>query len=350
MKSARRAFRFMAFAAVAAGAPSLGCVSARAQALEPVTIASTRTMTDLPFFIAQSRGYFRDEGLEVKTVDFDSGARMMPALATGEIDAATGGPSAGLYNAIGRGIALRIVSDKSATPPGRHSQTLLARKAIADAGRLNPLSGIKGLKIASAASGSSAMGTLNRLLAMAGLKHDDVERVYLGVPQQIAALQNGAIDIGMPTEPVGSEILRRGYAVKFMTDDQVYPGHQVAVMFYSDKFRLQRRPVALAFMRAYLRAVRVENASIVDGRLAGPDGAEFIDLIAANTAVNDRALLASVTMSAVSGDGQPNVASLREDFEVFRAEGLLEGDPRFEDALDLSIATEAARQLDARGK
>jgi NitT/TauT family transport system substrate-binding protein len=321
-------------------------IAPAAFALDQVTVGTTFSITDLPFFIGTSRGYWRDAGLDVKFVNFDSAARMIAPLASGDLDAAAGGPSAGLYNAIARNIGIRIVADKSATPPGRHSQTLLVRKALIDSGRVKTLADLKGLKIATAAPGSSAIGTLNRIYKLTGMAPTDIERVYLGFPQQIVALQNGAADVAFPTEPFASEAVRRGYAVPFMTDDQIYPGHQISVMIYSDRFRTQRTEVAMRFMRAYLRSVRAQNASIVDGHLAGRDAEEFVSLIAENTPVKDKAFIRAINLSYADDNGRVNVDSLKEDFGVFRAEGLIEGKISVDDALDPSFTQAAVTTLD----
>ena len=323
------------------GAMLLG--GGHARAADPVHLGTTNAITDLPFFIAQARGYFRDENLAVEFITFDSAAKMIAPLASGDLDVAAGGPSAGLYNSIARHIGVRIVADKTSTPPGRPSQTLLVRRSLIDSGRVKGLADLKGLKVASAAPGSSAMGTLNRIYRMTGLAPADIERIYLGFPQQIAALQNGAVDVAFPTEPFASEAVRKGFAAAFMTDDQIYPGHQIAVLIYADRFRLQQRDVALRFMRAYLRGVRAQNAAIVDGHLAGPDSEEFISLIAAETPVKDTNLLRSMRLSATDSQGRLNVESLAEDLDVFRAEGLIEGSINVGEAIDQSFAEEASR-------
>ena len=335
----------LAMARLACAAAWLACAAAPLRAADSVQVGTTLSITDLPFFIAESRGYFAQENLTVSLVNFDSAARMIAPLASGDLDVAAGGPSAALYNSIARNIGLRIVADRSSTPSGRPGQTLMVRKALVESGRVKVLADLKGLKMSTAAPGSSAMGTMNRLYKLAGLTPSDIERVYLGFPQQIVALQNGAIDVALPTEPFVSEALRQGYAAPFMTDDQIYPGHQIAVLIYADRFRLQRRDVALRFMRAYLRGVRAQNASIVDARLTGPDGEEFISLITARTAVKDRDMLRNMRLSNNDGNGAVNVASLEEDFEVFRAEGLLEGKITLQDALDPSFAREAVAAL-----
>ncbi len=316
-----------------------------ARALDTVNVGSTVSISDLSFFIAETRGYFAAEGLDVKFVDFDSAARMIAPLASGELDVASGGPSAGLYNAIARGVAVRIVADKTSTAPGRHSQTLLVRKPLMESGRVKTLADLKGLRVANAAPGSSSMGTLNRIYKMTGLSSSDIERVYLGFPQQIAALQNGAVDAGFPTEPFAANALRQGFATALTTDDAIYPWHEIAVIIFSDRFRTRRRDVAVRFMRAYLRGARDLSASIVDGRMAGPGAEEFIGLVVDKTPVKDRDLLRGLNMSATDPDGRLIIDSLKEDFEVFRAEGLIEGKVDVDQAIDTSIARDAVATL-----
>ena len=321
-----------------------------ARALESVTVGATSSITDLPFFIAEKRGYFTAEGLDVKFVNFDSAARMIAPLASGDLDVASGGPSAALYNAIARGVGVRIVADRTTAAPGRYSQILLVRKALVDSGRVKTIADLKGLRLANAAPGSSAMGTLNRLYKMAGLKEGDIEKVYMSFPQQIIALENGATDLAMPTEPYASEATRRGFAVPLITDDKIYPGHQIAVMIFSDAFRAKRGNVGVAFIRAYIRAVRDQNAALVNGRLAGPGAEEFISLIAENTSVKDKAFLRTLTLSNADNDGKLNMDSLKEDFEVFRAAGLIEGKISVDEAVDSSFTTRASAALAAGAK
>ena len=330
-------------------APAIGlallALAAPAHALDKITVGSTVSITDLSFFIADHRGYFKDEGLDVQFVDFDSAARMIAPLASGELDVASGGPSASLYNAIARGIGVRIVADKTSTAPGRHSQSLLVRTPLMDSGRVKTLADLKGLRVANAAPGSSSMGTLDRIYKQTGLKSTDIDRVYMGFPQQVLALQGGSVDAAFPTEPFASAALRDGYARQLTTDDVIYPYHEIAVIIFSDAFRLQRRDVATRFLRAYLRGVRAQNAAIANGSLSGPGAEEFVDLVAQRTSIKDRAMLRSLNLSTTDPDGKLNVDSLREDYEVFKKEGLIEGAVGVDRAVDQSLARDAAASL-----
>src|SRR5437763_12756621 len=84
---------------------------ARAQ-VETVTVGITNAATDAGFFIADKKGYFRAEGIEIKTTAFASAAGMIAPLGRAQLDVGGGTVAAGLYNAVEHGIQLRVVADK----------------------------------------------------------------------------------------------------------------------------------------------------------------------------------------------------------------------------------------------
>ncbi|TMG99217.1 MAG: ABC transporter substrate-binding protein, partial [Betaproteobacteria bacterium] len=100
-----------------------------------VRVGIVNASSDVGFFVADKKGYFRQEGISVSFTEFDSGARMVAPLGTGQLDVGAGSVSAGLYNAVARGIDIKIVADKGSTPPGYGFQPLLVRKDLVDSGR-----------------------------------------------------------------------------------------------------------------------------------------------------------------------------------------------------------------------
>ena len=322
-----------------------------ARALDKVNVGFANSATDIGLFIAHKRGYFAREGIEANFISFDSAARMIAPFASGELDVGGGGPSAGLYNAIARGIDIRIVADKNSTPPGRPGQYLLVRKDLIDSGRYKALADLRGMRIAGTAPGGSATTTLYKLLELAKLRISDVERVYLGFPQQAVALENKAIDAALPSEPSASIAVEKGAAVKVMGDDEMYPYHQIAVILYSGHFAKGRPDVARRFMRAYLRGLRDYNDALTDGRLTGPAGEAAIAILTEFGPIKDPKIYRGISMHAAHPDGALNVPSLAEDLEIFRAEGLIEGKVSVDQAVDLSFRDMAERELGPyRGK
>jgi NitT/TauT family transport system substrate-binding protein len=58
-------------------------------------VGIVNAVSDAGFFIAEKRGYFRQEGLEVTFTSFNSAARMIAPLGDGHLDVGGGTVSAG---------------------------------------------------------------------------------------------------------------------------------------------------------------------------------------------------------------------------------------------------------------
>src|SRR5436309_15895512 len=119
-----------------------------AQAEENISIGITSAATDVGFFIAEKKGYFRAEGIEVKTIPFASAAGMIAPLGRGQLDVGGGTVAAGLYNAVEQGVLLRVVADKGSVTDKLEYSTLVIRKDVVDGGRYKTLSDLKGMTIA----------------------------------------------------------------------------------------------------------------------------------------------------------------------------------------------------------
>ena len=336
----RRQFVTSLGAAIAA-APLL----ARSAEAINVRVGIAQASSDVGLYLAQRKGYFKAEGLNVSFVPFDSGARMVAPLGAGQLDVGAGSAAAGLYNAVARGIAIKIVADKGSTPPGYGFQPLLVRKDLVDSGRYKSLKDLKGMKIAGSAPGSASTSTLNQALRKAGLKYSDVERVFLAFPQHVVALQNKAVDASMTTEPSATRAVQSGAAVKVMGDDEIYPNHQLAVILYGGNFIKDQPDAARRFMRAYLRAVRDYNDALSNGKIAGANAEEVIAALTEYTPIKDPALYRSITPQGCNPDGKLNEASLKTDLEFFKEQGEVKDNVTVEQAVDHSFVEAALKDL-----
>ena len=323
------------------------CLAGSAQAADQVkvTIGVTNSATDVGFFIAHKKGYFADENIDAQFITFDSAAKMIAPFASGDLDVGAGGTSAGLYNAVARGIDVRMGADKNSTPPGRSSQKLLIRKDLVDSGRYKQLSDIKGMKIATSAPGSAAMGSVKKILDKAGLKFGDLDEAYMSFSQQVIALQNKAVDLAFPAEPQANDAIRNG-AVKLVSDDEIYPNHQISAVIYGGQFA-KKGDLPVRFLRAYIRGVRDFNDSLKDGVFNGPKGDEVVAVLTQYSLIKDPAVHRSFVQSNIRPDGHLDMASLAEDLEIFRSAGLVEGKVEVKNAVDESFLDAALKTLPA---
>ena len=338
---------------LARAAASLASASAlrpgRAQAQTPtpdtVSVGIVHSTSETPLFIADKLGYFRDENIVVNFVGFDAAARMIPSLGAGQLDVATGAPSAGLYNAIARGIEMKIVADKGSTPKGYGYAPILVRRALVDSGRYKTLKDLKGMRVAESAPGTAQALIIARALGSVGLAYSDVEHVYLGFPEHQVAFANGSIDASVTVEPTATLTIRAGSAIRAIGDDVVYPNQELAVILYGGNFIKKSPALGLRFMRAYIRGSRFYNDALRAGKLAGPTARDVIAIIAEYTPVKTAELITAMTPNGNDPNGRLNVASLAADLRFFREQGLIEGSVIIDRAVDTSFVDRAIRTL-----
>src|SRR3979490_933942 len=99
--------------AVSAGllaAPALIAGWRRAAAAEPVAAGIVNTLSDVGFFVADAKGYFAEEGLDVKLTSFRAAGAMMAPLGSGDLDVGAGSVTAGIFNANERAIPTRLAA------------------------------------------------------------------------------------------------------------------------------------------------------------------------------------------------------------------------------------------------
>src|SRR5713226_3688931 len=113
----------------------LDLIAAVPAAAQAITVGATSRTSGAPIYLADKKGYFRAEGLEVKVANFRSAADMVAPLGAGQIEAGAGSASARLYNAVARGIRIKIVADKASSPPGYGGTKILVRKDHVESGR-----------------------------------------------------------------------------------------------------------------------------------------------------------------------------------------------------------------------
>ena len=324
---------------------ALATLLSSAHAADQVRIGIARTMSDSGYYLADALGFFRDEGIEVTLTGFKSAAQMIAPLGSGELDVGGGTVSAGFYNAVARGINLKVVADQASMKPGYGYSSLMVRKDLVDGGRYKTFADLKGLKVAIGAPGTGTASALNETLKRGGLKYADVEVVYLGFPEHLPAYRNKAIDASITNEPTMTRAIEEGAAVRIIGNDVTYPDQQTAVVFYSDSFA-GRRELAERFMRAYLRGVRVYNDALKDGHFAGPKADEVIAILTKATPIKDAALFRRIVPSWVNPDGAVNLTGLRADLAFFRELGLVESkDITVDRVVDNSFVKAAVEKL-----
>ncbi len=330
-----------AAAAPTLSAPERGGSPAAAQ-LTVVRVGTLNAASDAPFFLAQERGYLREQGLDLETTPFDSAQQMIAPLGADQLDVGGGGPGPGLFNAIQRGIAVRIVADRARAAPGTRFNCLMVRKELLDSGAVRDWADLRGRVYAEPVPGNVMTYLFERELGKAGVRPDELQYVTVPFPEMMVAFGNGIIDAAYPVEPFNTLGAERGVADCWKQTADVAPNYQIAMVLYGPTFAEQRADTARRFMVAYLRGVRdYYRAFFGDGE--GRDA--LLELLTRVTPVRDRALLARVAPTWMDPNGAVNAASLREIQRWYVERGDMATEIDMDRAVDPSFADYAVAQL-----
>jgi NitT/TauT family transport system substrate-binding protein len=265
-------------------------------------------------YIAQERGYFREEGLEVEFVPFARGIEQIAPLTTGEIHFGNLGPDPGLFNAALRGIDVRIVAHNGwATAEDGHSG-LIVRSDLLDSGQFKELKDLKGLNVALGSLGTTPQLYLERIAARAGITPADYQLTVVPYPEIIGALANKALDAAYHIEPSIAIADAQGVARSAIRMGEIYPGILTNVVLLSPVFAQDQPEAARRYITAHLRGQRDYYRAVLKNE-GGRD--EIVQILSKNTALKDPELYARMGWHGVEPNGEPAEWSLDEMQEAF---------------------------------
>lgn len=250
----------------------IGCFPASAQ-LKKIHFSTTSVaVTELQFRIAQMKGFYREEGLDLETL-LIRGSVGMQALIGGSVDFSS---AAGSIIAAGvRGMPVKLVLIVNSKP----------QFDLVGQPDLKSVHQLKG-KLVGISSRGGAVDLLTQLiLTKHGLTpNKDVTSIVIGTPEELAtALRTGRIAACLLTPPRQLMLYREGFSRLAYSGDYMptYPSGGVGAT--DEKIKNNPAEVA-AFVRASLRG----------SQYYAEHREEAIDLIAKYLGVKDPALAGEV--------------------------------------------------------
>lgn len=309
--------------------------------LKKVTVVTVGSPSDAGLLIGTKRGYFEEEGFSVEFDREAGGAKTVPMLATGQIDVAGVSLSAGFYNAVNEGIAVKVVADKGQTREGWRSLDWVVRKDLFDEGKVRSIKDIKGKTVAVNQPDTGAITDLvfSDLLKATGLQKGDVNLVGISYPDQVQALRNKAIDVALMNEPAMTNAIKLGVGVVIPDSPEKNKVRQVAVVMYSPQFAASED--GRRFAVAYLRGVREFNDAFAKNKNKN----EVIKVLTEMTTVKDPQLYEQMNQSYLDPNGEINWASLQDGLDLGLATGLVKQKLDLSRVRDDSILQYAVQRL-----
>ena len=211
----------------------------------------------LPLTIAERKGFFKEEGLDVEINDFGGGAKSLQALIGGSVDVVTGAYEHTIrMQAKGQDV-------RAITELGRFPAIVIAVKKD-KAGQVKSAGDFKGLKIGVTAPGSSTALTAQYAMVKAGLKPSDAAIIGIGSGASgVAAMQKGEIDVISHLDPVIAKLEADGDIVVLIDTRTeagtraLFGGSNPAATLYSKKDFIDANPgTTQALVNAFMKSLK----------------------------------------------------------------------------------------------
>ena len=214
-----------------------------------VRVGVMQVIDTAPFYLAMSKGYFRDEGLTVQITPTKSGTDSIPLLAGNHIDIGFGN-WATLFQAQANGTGdYRVLADGSQGAP--HVQVVATRP---DSGIRTPQD-LAGRTVSSNAPNDIPLLALKAILQADGVDPGTVKTPIVHHADTPAALAGKEVDAALQLEPFITISRHQIGAVPIIDLYGPGPAHDlpIAGYFALSSFAQQHPDIAAAFARAIER-------------------------------------------------------------------------------------------------
>jgi len=319
----------------------LSPLSTTAMAGEKITIAALTFISSSPLFIAQEKGYYKDEDLDVEFKFFRAAQPVAVSIVSGDADFGVTAFTAGFFNLAGKG-ALKVIGAQFREEKGFDGSAILVSNKAFEAG-FTSVDQFPGHSFAMTQVGSSFHYMMGQVALGAGFSLDTVKLKPLqSVPNMIGALKSGQVET-MIIVPHIAKGLTKAKAAKIIGWVSDYAPYQVGGLFTSNKNIETRRNIVEKFVRAYQRAAKdyhqTMNQLDPDGkRVFGPRADATVEMI--NQYVyKGKPSAAKIKSGAVFIDpsGRLDVGSVYKQIGWYQAQGLVDKSVDPAKIIDLSF-------------
>ncbi len=298
-------------------------ITASARAAEPIKIkvGVVQTLAVGPIFVADERGYFRDEGLDAQIVFFDAAQPISVAVASGDIDFGCTGMAAAFYSLAGQGV-LRIVGAGNREMPGFKNAGYIASNRAWDGG-FRSLTQLAGKTVAVTQVGSQ----LHYDIGLAAEKYKiPLKDIHVAAVQtntnMSSALAGGQADLGVfPVTPAMALLSKNEAHLIGWVGDEV-PYDQANTAFTSTKIANDKRDTVERFLRAFKRGAKDYHDAFADEqerRRDGPTAQAIIAILAKYT--KQQADTIETAIPWLDAELRLDAKDVRHQIEWFTAQG-----------------------------
>lgn len=325
---------------IATGVLTAAMAAATATA-QPLKVGYNPRLPQIPLYIAQDKGFFAKQKVEVEMVSSSQATpAMLPLLARNDLDVVFGGPSAALFNAFSQGIHFRIVADGGQAAPDfdGYPYSLVVRKDLHDQGAFKTLADLKGKTVSFGAQGTTLAYMMFEGIKRAGVTPDAVNiRYFKSTPDMAAALTNKGIDASAIISPFDASLERKDIGVVWKDARELAPNMQVYVLVFSERLA-DDADLSKRFLTAYLEAIRWYWSALKE------KDPQLLEIAAKWTKMSPKDIT-TAPMTYYDRDGRVNVADIENQQATWVQQGLVQNPVDIKQLVDQSALEAALKEL-----
>jgi NitT/TauT family transport system substrate-binding protein len=301
-----------------------------------ISIAIQPFMSHAPVLLAYADSFFAEEGLDVEFIKVANSTEAIPALIKGDVDVYPASANPGLFNAMARGIAVRMVTDRGYFDPNGCTFAAIAvpRGRLASV-RANP----RQVKRVTIERQYGTLYLIAKAFEVVGLSLDSLDTKIVPPLPEAEALGNGRLDAAFVSEPWITRLVSGGQGEVWIRLEHVLPHAQHGYVFFGPSL-LRRDPDAgRRFLIAYRRGV----AKLLEGKTP-----ENVAALAKETGDTPE-LVRQQCWPTLRADGRVDLASTHEFQLWLQRQGLVTDLATPEQMWDSSFLVYADSILKRRG-
>ncbi|MGE4483354.1 ABC transporter substrate-binding protein [Acidocella sp.] len=324
-----------AFAAAAISLPLLGAGMAAAGAATPVKLGITPWIGYGPIYVADAKGFFAKQGLDIKLVNFSDPSTIPGAVYSGQVAAATLTYDQVIgTNAKGWNLKVVMPIDYSA-----------GADAMVSTDDITSVSQLKGMKVAYSPLTPSDF-LLGYALKQVGLSEKDITTVNVPAEGVPGVMIGGSTKVGVTYEPSVTGILQADGGKKFhvLFSSKQAPGLITDVLVVTPKTISSDPAMITGFIKAFVQGEEYmksnpDEADAIIGKALGED----VATAKAQLAGVENPTLAEMPTVLAKSDKLPSFwASGPVIGDLLKSEGQITAVPDIADTYDASFVDSLA--------
>jgi NitT/TauT family transport system substrate-binding protein len=249
--NATKILSVLILALFATGCSKAGGKTAEQKSGKQLTVIRFATNAgNLPINLGIKKGFFAEQGIDLKVVTITGGVEAVTAAAAGEAE--LGGMGSPIVVGAAAGVPITIIG----APPSSGQHFVLVSKP-----QYKNFAELKGKPVSPGAPGQGTIQAFNVIAKAKGFKPADFQYVNAGTSANaLAALQAGKVEAVIASETIGVKAELQGFGKILERAVDYFGRYQHSFIFATNKFIKEKPDAVKGFLAAYRKTVEYIKA------------------------------------------------------------------------------------------